>query len=108
MVGLVSKLQQSQANLKFIVGTAPKCLNAVTLIRMNLAVAKRSGVTGSPRFQGNWDLKNIGTVEALYHRVVEELNGETAFALYNSYSLIFGEEVAQRVARYRQFAAPPM
>lgn len=106
-MSLAPELQQCQANQKFFMGAAPKFLNAVTLIRMNLAVAKKSGVTGSPRFKGNWDLKSIDTVEALYHRVVEALNGETSFALYNAYSLIYGERVARRVAEHRHFATPP-
>jgi hypothetical protein len=74
---------------------------------MNLAVAKKSTVTGSPRFPGNWGLKDVDTVESLYHRVVEALNGETSMALFNAYSMIFGEEVAHRVARARSFASPP-
>ena len=85
----------------------PKCINAVTLIRLNLAVAKKSTVMGTPRFPGNWDLKDIDVVESLYHRVVEALNGETLMALFNAYSMIFGEEVAHRVARAHSFACPP-
>jgi hypothetical protein len=71
---------------------------------MNLAVAKSSGVVGSPRFKCNWDVKDRVTVEALYRQVVEVLNSETSLGLYNGYKLIFGEVVARRVAINSGFA----
>lgn len=85
----------------------PKCINALMLIRMKLAVAINSKVAGSPRFQVNWTLKDKDVVESLYHRVVGALKGETSLALYNAYFLIFGDEAARYVAGKFSFDCPP-
>lgn len=90
----------------FFMDAGAKCINAVMLIRMNLAIAKTTAVVSSPRFEGNWALKSRDTVISQYNRVVEEINGETSLALYNAYSLAFGEGTAQHVARTHNFDYP--
>ena len=102
-----SSSKAGHANQKLFNCTGSKCINAVMLIQLNLVVAKKSMVMGTLRFPENWDLKDINIMESLYHRVVKALSRETLMALFNAYSMIFGEEVAHRVARAHSFASPP-
>lgn len=61
---------------------------------MNLGVAKKSTVLGSPRFTVNWELKDKKEVERLYRDVVSNLPNKP-FGMYNAYLRIFGEAVAK-------------
>jgi hypothetical protein len=72
-------------------------------IRMNLAVAKKTTVVGSPRYKVNWDLRDRASVEALYREVVGLLNGGTSLGLFSAYKLIFGEEAALSMAKKYKF-----
>jgi hypothetical protein len=90
----------------FFMDAGAKCINAVMLIRMHLAIAKTTAAVKTPRFEVNWALKNRDIVVSRYSQVVEEIKGETSLALYNAYSLAFGKGLAQHVARVRSFDYP--
>lgn len=87
--------------------TASKCINHVMLIRMGLAVALKETAAELPRFESNWTLKDRAEVESLYRLVVAELKEDRPLSLYNAYRLVFGEWLAQDMARRYDFAWPP-
>jgi len=77
------------------------------LIRMKLAVAKKSAAAKTPKFKSNWDLKDDDVVVSLYKDVVEVIKADMSLGLYNAYCLIFGEEVARYVGAKFNFTCPP-
>lgn len=74
---------------------------------MGLAVALKETVTVLPRFESNWTLKDRAEVESLYRQVVAELKEDRPLSLYSAYRLVFGESLAQDMARRYSFASPP-
>ena len=86
---------------------AVKGINHVMLIRMGLAVALKETAMQSPRFESNWALKDRAEVESLYRQVVAELKEDRPLSLYNAYRLVFGEWLAQDMARRYSFAYLP-
>ena len=102
---LHKRCQQGQAMLtkSFFMNAASKGINHVMLIRMGLAVALKEAAIQSPRFESNWTLKDRAEVESLYRQVVAELKEDRPLSLYNAYRLVFGEWLAQDMARRYSF-----
>jgi hypothetical protein len=102
---LYSSARLSTIDPIFVIA-APKYINAVNLIRMNVAEAIKGTVVKRPALNSNWRMKSEVALKRQYETIIACFSRKP-YGVYEALELVLGEQAAREVSRRDSYPCPP-